>query len=479
MSSSSRVHDRLARRAFALVATASAVSLASCGGGSPRGPGIARSDVAPGPRDRPLTPIRVSWSHAFTTEEGCDDAHLELVLPFLEGIHVKHPAASLPKTGYASAYLAYPSSLSIPFVAFSCDGDTWTAAYTRELVDAPPLRVMVKTKDAATTLELACEGPCELRTTTATGGWASLARAALATWNVRPGPPPLASRYDALQYYVHRFLDTEGAEPRRVDWDDTALLARVPRESPRTLVQVYGLDWGGIDLRGAYLWSEGAEATWRRLHDASPKVDQLSWLNLRTYKYAIPKMQIDEALPESIVSGLKLYEDGPHEVDQYAFKAKEMCLGSPVWQASRRAELEHLVREGFRVVQLDEFPISPSWDVAPCRATNHLHRPNDAADEWRVARAFVAGLATYARAHDVLLTTEEPNAALLPYVSGYTDGIWNEPQDVYEFWTKSPDIRPVPLFSTLFGARMTPYTRAGVKRAPPAGWLPEWKRTRE
>ena len=49
------------------------------------------------------------------------------------------------------------------------------------------------------------------------------------------------------------------------------------------------------------------------------------------------------------------------------------------------------------VIALDEFPIAPRWDGQACRATNHLHRPNDAADEWRITLDFVARIAERAR----------------------------------------------------------------------------------
>lgn len=140
------------------------------------------------------------------------------------------------------------------------------------------------------------------------------------------------------------------------------------------------------------------------------------------------------------------------------------------WQASRMRELEKLVGLGFKVVALDEFPLSATWDTHGCTSTHHLHRAADLEDESRITRDFVKKLSEYARAHDVLLSEEEPSAAFLPFVSGYVDRIANPPA-MYEIWQKVPSATVVPLFSTMFGDRTTPYTDPSPTKPVPRGWM--------
>jgi len=82
----------------------------------------------------------------------------------------------------------------------------------------------------------------------------------------------------------------------------------------------------------------------------------------------------------------------------------------------------------------------------------------------------VKKLSEYARAHDVLLSEEEPSAAFLPFVSGYVDRIANPPA-MYEIWQKVPSATVVPLFSTMFGDRTTPYTDPSPTKPVPRGWM--------
>ena len=65
---------------------------------------------------------------------------------------------------------------------------------------------------------------------------------------------------------------------------------------------------------------------------------------------------------------------------------------------------------------------------------------------------------------------------LLPYTSGYMDGTFDDPPDMYERWEKSSAVERVPLFSAMFGAKVTPYTRAGVRAThAPRPWLVQEK----
>jgi hypothetical protein len=160
--------------------------------------------------------------------------------------------------------------------------------------------------------------------------------------------------------------------------------------------------------------------------------------------------------------------------DNYAYRAVDMCLASQAWQTSRLQQFDKLADVGFKVIQLDEFPIPPVWHAAACTATGHLHKPADAGDEWAKTMAFIAKLSARAADRGILLTCEEPSAAMLPYVSGYIDRQYNDATSVYAPWNRSKLIHTAPIFSTTFGDLVTPYTDAdGVDpaRKPPEGWL--------
>ena len=60
---------------------------------------------------------------------------------------------------------------------------------------------------------------------------------------------------------------------------------------------------------------------------------------------------------------------------------------------------------------------------------------------------------------------------LFPFASGYMDGTFNSPPEMYEHWEKSKETERIPLFSTMFGAQLTPYTRIGGSPKPPKPWL--------
>jgi hypothetical protein len=55
------------------------------------------------------------------------------------------------------------------------------------------------------------------------------------------------------------------------------------------------------------------------------------------------------------------------------------------------------------------------------------------------------------------------------------DGTFNDPPDMYEHWQKSTETERVPLFSTMFGTQLTPYTRIGGLPKPPKPWLVQEK----
>src|SRR5690606_15286620 len=108
---------------------------------------------------------------------------------------------------------------------------------------------------------------------------------------------------------------------------------------------------------------------------------------------------------------------------------------SRAWQDSRKAELERLAGLGFRVIQLDEFPIATHWHAEPCLAKGHEHAPGDFAGEWQSVIAFTKELAKRAKELGILLTSEEPSAALLGVTHGYIDRLFNPEPGIYDFWT--------------------------------------------
>jgi hypothetical protein len=67
-------------------------------------------------------------------------------------------------------------------------------------------------------------------------------------------------------------------------------------------------------------------------------------------------------------------------------------------------------------------------------------------------------LADRAHRRGVLLTCDEPSAALVPYVAGYIDRQFNDSIDLYRVFRSSAQAAPIPFFSMVFGDLVTPYT---------------------
>jgi hypothetical protein len=192
---------------------------------------------------------------------------------------------------------------------------------------------------------------------------------------------------------------------------------------------------------------------------------------LRSYKFEIPFLKLKSNLNQEQTHAGKKYADGNNIYESYHFRALEMCLASKEWQESRFNEFNRLINCGFKVIQLDEFPIPTYWHVIPCQSQNHLHKPNDLVDEWNKIMMFIKKLYNQARKHNILLTSEEPSAVLLPYISGYIDRIYNDSSDIYGVWKKSKHIQTIPLFSTMFGNITTPYTDVSPSKQPAKNWL--------
>jgi len=398
---------------------------------------------------------------------------LELVVPFYEGILIRNPISALPKVNLLHFQLAYPGTLSAPFIAWRFGEGAWSVLYADSLSALPAaLDLGMTSKDVQ--FRLTSYVPCTFKTLEVQGSWNVMARTLRSRWNVAKPRRRLSDDFDWISFYVHRFV-ADRDEPLRTEWTADRLAQEMRCVKPRTLVHVYGLDPSGVDLGGKYLWSKDAEATTREVIGANPNVAHFAWLNLRTFKTVIPRLNLTAPVDQDVRKMAKVYPDGIRNGESYCFKTLEMCPASEGWQASRLRQFDRLVSFGFRVIQLDEFPIPCVWHLEPCRSREHLHRPGDAADEWSKTLQFVAKLSERAEAKGVLLTCEEPCAALLPHVSGYIDRQFNANCDlIYAPWTKSRSIHPVPLFSTMFGEVVTPFTDVDdveLARTPPGAWL--------
>ncbi|MEO6419483.1 MAG: hypothetical protein ABIP39_08765, partial [Polyangiaceae bacterium] len=417
-------------------------------------------------------PTRVAWTKSFDQDPACDDEHLELLVPHYEGVLITHPAKSLPEANMRWLEIGYPGVLAIPMIAYRCGAGEWTAVYTS--LDTLGASLRVRAEGVKTSLELECPGACTFHRAHA-ATWQELARAVARAYDVRSTTVPLASRYKGHHFYVHQWVSAEG-EPLRTDQPMDTLVAGLKHEDPSTIAYVYGIDPNGIDLRGEYFTEPGAVDKVKRLVAANPRISLFSWLNLRSYKYAVPPRGIDLPMTDDVHAMARLRKDGSVPgVEQFNFKSWEMCIASEAWEKSRWRELEKLVALGFKVIALDEFPIpSSEWRAIGCSAKNHLHKPDDFPDEARIVRAFVERMARYAHDHGVLISEEEPSAAYLPFISGYVDRISNPP-DMYEGYAKTKGATVVPLFSTMFGQLATPYTDPNAKTPALPGWLPNVK----
>ncbi|GAC1351547.1 MAG: hypothetical protein NVSMB1_05620 [Polyangiales bacterium] len=420
---------------------------------------------------KPAAGTRTAWVRSLST--GCAPSDLEVVLPFYEGLRLKPAALSLRTAKSEYLNLAYPGTLSMPLVAWRCGEGDWTAVITNNL--EMPTDLLLKTKGDTIEVRHECFGVCAFQEVHAHGPWSTMAKAVAEAFHLVAAQKPLASRYDRYHFFVRQWVEDASIHPLHEDWTAAALRSHMKKEDARTISFAFGLDPNEVDLEGHYFWSDGAMAEMQALVAANPTVAQFRWLNLRTYKYSIPALGIDRPPPPKIREAAKVYADGVYDFPQYVFKSLEMCLGAEAWQQSRFDEMKKLVGLGFKVIALDEFPAPVKWGSEACRATNHLHRPNDFADEWRVTLDLVRRLAVYAREHGVMLSSEEPSTILFPFTSGYTDGLFNDPPDMYEFWQKVGGAERIPLFSTMFGDQITPYTRPGIALKPAKGWMVQEK----
>jgi hypothetical protein len=422
-----------------------------------------------------LPKVGSEWKRTLSKADGRLD-QLRLVIPFYEGLEIANPTSSLPEAGLARFELAYPGALSAPFVAWTFGGNHWTAVYVERL-DALPVAINVKATDVGVEIALKSYTASAHRVIKVDGDWKQLAKALRGAWDVKLLRQPLAKQFTKLHFYVNKWVSKDQAPHLRRDWTIEQLVDRMKRESPKTIQFVYGYDPNGCDLGGRYLWYEGAEAEFKRVLTANPALAHFSWLNLRTYKTGIPGLDLQEPLSEEVRKSAKLYSTGTNSTAG-SCNAIDMCLAAEGWQKSRLEQFDRLIRLGFRFIQLDEFPIPPFWHVNPCLAKNHLHKSGDAVDEWRRTLELVSALAKRADRHGVVLTSEEPSAALLPYVSGYIDRQFNNSIDLYAPWKKSRSVQPIPFFSSMFGDICTPYTDlddAEPAREPPFGWLKQHK----
>ena len=397
----------------------------------------------------------------------------ELLVPFYEGILIQQPPAALHEAGLEHLQLAYPGPLSAPFVAWQNGDDYWTAVYSTQL-DALPAQLEISTEAGKLVVSLSCPPSSNIDQLNLHGSWQQVVEAVRQRWKVKGPSVRLSDRFKRIDFYVHQWISPKDGPPLRVDWTVEQLQSAMRKTPASNLVQIYGFDPAGIDLGGRYFWSDSVLKNVKRVLEANPQLSHLAWLNLRSFKYDIPRLHQQVPLTPKIRSMAKLFDGKIREDDNYEYNAIDMCLASEGWQASRIKELDHLMDAGFKVIQLDEFPIAPVWNVAPCQATDHLHRPNDASDEWTKTIAFIKVLSDRAQKRGVLLTCEEPSAALLPYISGYVDRQFNDSIDLYWMRHRSRRITTLPIFSTMFGDLTTPYTDvdgAEPARVPPKFWL--------
>lgn len=144
--------------------------------------------------------------------------------------------------------------------------------------------------------------------------------------------------------------------------------------------------------------------------------------------------------------------------------AGETCLASPAWQRTRTAELERLAALGFRGIELAE--LAARAPLEACRADGHEHLPGDLAGEWRSSIGFLHSLAKRADELGIVLTSDAPSAALLDFTAGYRDRA-----DADAFWLRTRLARTVPIFSSAFGAHVTPYVEGEAEgRLPLRAW---------
>lgn len=425
---------------------------------------------------QPLVSVAEPTNHA---KRFANVSATELLVPFYEGMLVQQPLTALPEAGLEHLRLAYPGPLSAPFVAWQNGDDNWTAIYSTQL-ESLPAELDVAVESGKLGISLSCSSST-IEQLDVHGSWQKVVEAVRQRWKVKGPNVRLSDRFNRIDFYVHQWISPKVDPPVRVDWPIGQLQAAMKKTPATDLVQIYGFDPAGIDLGGKSFWSDSALNNVKRVIQANPKVSHLAWLNLRSFKYEIPRLRRQVAVTLQVQSMAKLFDGKIREDDAYAYKSIDMCLASEGWQASRIRELDHLMDGGFKVIQLDEFPIAPVWNVAPCQATDHLHRPGDASDEWAKSIAFVKVLSERAQKRGVLLTCEEPSAALLPYISGYVDRQFNDSIDLYWMQHRSPRFKTLPIFSTMFGDLTTPYTDvdgADPAREPPNSWLQAHKMIR-
>jgi hypothetical protein len=436
---------------------------------------LAGANVMQSAHARNLPKVGAEWKRTLSKTDGRLD-QLRLVIPFYEGLEIANPTSSLREAGLARFELAYPGALSAPFVAWTFGGNHWTAVYVERL-DALPVAINVKATDVGVEIALKCYTTSAYRVIKVDGDWRKLAKALRGAWHVKLRRQPIAKQFTKLNFYVNRWVSQDQAPHLRQDWTVEQLVDRMKRESPDTVQFVYGYDPHGCDLGGKYLWYKDAEADFRRILLANPVLAHFSWLNLRTYKTGIPALDLHEPLSDEARTSAKIYATGTNSSTGVC-NVIDMCPASEGWQKSRLEQFDRIVSLGFRFIQLDEFPIPAFWHVNPCLARNHLHKSGDVVDEWRWTLELVRALATRANTHGVVLTSEEPSAALLPYVSGYIDRQFNNSIDLYAPWKKSRSVKPIPFFSSMFGDICTPYTDVDdtePAREPPFGWLKQHK----
>ncbi len=426
----------------------------------------------------------LTWSKTISAED-CQSQNLKLLVPFYEGIEITDPQVMFRKLKTHHIDLMYPGTLSMPFFAWQCESsqNTWNYVAVRNFQNSVSLLSLkwqeTAEGDGAFVTSLACKGNCSFFEGRSQQSFSQLKNPLRQEWSLKSPFEPLSKHFDRLHFYVHEWITNDPNNRLQMNWSIPDLVSLMQKDTDsenKAIHFVWGLFPGNADLGGVPFFNPESTRKAREILAANPRRAHLAWLNLRTNKFSIPALGLEVPEEQRLLSAAKLHRSGLKEQDQYTFRWVEMCTGAKAWQEFRLEQFERLVDLGFKVIQLDEFPLSYTWGDEPCFAEDHDHKPGSSHAEWQAAQSLLRRIAERAKEHGVFLTTEEPSMVTLPYTSGYIDRIANDEPDIYGFWTSTGKVRPVPLFSSIFGDVVTPYSDIDPERDLPEGWLKMTKR---
>lgn len=176
---------------------------------------------------------------------------LELVVPFYEGILIRNPVSALPEVNLARCQLAYPGTLSAPFIAWRFGAGTWSVLFA-DSVSALPVTLDLGATSTEVQFRLTSYQPCAFKTLEVQGSWDVMARTLRSRWYLAKPRHRLSDDCDRISFYVHQFVADKN-EPLRTDWTADRLAQEMRSVRPKTLVHLYGLDPSSVDLGGKCL----------------------------------------------------------------------------------------------------------------------------------------------------------------------------------------------------------------------------------